>query len=129
MHWIHLTAIIVIAGAVFGVRCLVLPALGAITPEQATLFMGKLMPRVRNTLRFGVLLLVAFEIYVHEWQLEPVSARTLIWHVLTVGLSIVLLLLCVSPHRRLALKVERYRTQLLDLALLLVIALMATFYL
>lgn len=129
MHWIYLTALIVIAGAVFGVRCLVLPALRVVTPEQATLFMGKLMPRVRNTLRFGVLLLVASELYAHIWKLEPVSARTLTWHVLTVALSVVLLLMCVSPHRRLALKVERYRTKLLDLALLLVVALTATAYL
>lgn len=126
MHWIHLIAIIVIAGAVFGVRCLVLPALGAVTPEQATLFMGKLMPRVRNMLRIGVLLLVASELHAHLWQLEPVSARTLTWHLLTVALSVVLLLLCVSPHRRLALKVERHRTRLLDLALLLLLALSVT---
>lgn len=127
MHRIQLISLIALTGIIFGVRHLVLPSVGVLTSEQATVFMGKLMPKLRRALRVGVFLFVATEVYLlfSGSSGDALSWRLLIELALALAVTLIVLLLCISPHRSLALRIEPRRAQLLDVALALLIALLS----
>ncbi|MEP7270965.1 MAG: hypothetical protein ABI882_05650 [Acidobacteriota bacterium] len=127
MHWLHPTSMILLTSTVFAVRYLVMPSLDALPAEDATVFMGKIMNRSRRVLRLGLLILVVSEVYLFAAQTptQASSWRLLVKLALTFAVTLIVLLITVSPHRHLALRVEPWRPQLLDAALALLIALIA----
>lgn len=50
-RWLHLVATILLTGILFSLRCLILPALPSLAPEERIQLMGRLMARTRPALQ------------------------------------------------------------------------------
>ena len=125
MRSLYLISLSLLTGTVFAVRCLLLPSLGVMTPEQATLLRGKLVPRLRRVLRFAVTVFAGTGIYL--FMQTSTSVLSIVQLALTFVVAAVLWLVCVSPHRRIAPEIEQYRPQILNLALTILIALVIVY--
>ena len=125
INWLHLISTILLIGTLFALRWVVLPSLEVLTPEQSTLLMGKLMPKARRVLRLSLLVLVTSGVYlgVKKGLNEALTPLWLFQLALLLATASVVLLLSVSPARRLSLRVQPRRKQLLDLGLALGITL------
>lgn len=125
MRSLYLISLSLLTGTVFAVRCLLLPSLGVLTPEQATLLRGKLVPRMRRVLRITVIVLTGTGIYL--FTQTSASVLSTVQLALTFMVAVVLWIVSVSPHRRIALEIERYRPQILNLALTILLALIIVY--
>lgn len=127
MQLLHLISLILLTGTAFSLRYLVMPSVTALKADDTTLFMGKIMNRSRRVLRAGLLILIATGVYLFASRSasEPMSNRLLANLFLTLAVTLIVFVMSVSPHRRLALWVEPRRRHLLDAALALLIALTA----
>ena len=126
MHWIHLISLTILTGTVFTIRCLVIPSLESLPRGDAVPFMGKLMPRVRLVLRVGLIMLLASAagLFLRD-DTAGFSSREVTLILATVAATLSLLPSAISPHRRLAPKVERHRKSLFTISLFLLILLAA----
>ena len=124
INWLHLISTILLIGTLFAMRWVVLPSIDILTPEQSTLLMGKLMPKARRVMRFSLLVLIASGVYLSlkEGRDDVLTPAWLLKLVLALATALVVLLLSVSPTRRLSMRMQPHRKQLLDLALTLGIA-------
>jgi hypothetical protein len=102
----------------------VLPSLEVLTPEQSTLLMGKLMPKARRVIRLSLLVIIASGVYqtLKQGRNDLLTAAGLFKLALALATAAVVLVLSVSPIRRLSMRLEPHRKRLLDLALFLGIA-------
>ena len=127
MHWINLISLTILTGTVFTIRCLVIPSLESLPRGDAVAFMGKLMPRVRLVLRVGLIMLLASAaglLFLRD-ETASFSSREVTFILATVAATLSLLPSAISPHRRLAPKVERHRKSLFTISLFLLILLAA----
>lgn len=127
MYWLHFISLFILIGIAFSLRYLVLPALVSLTPEQSVQLMGTLMPRVRRAMRLSlfVLLLSGIFIFADRGAIETLTRiRHLARLVLTLVVAALVLFVTISPHRRLALRLEPQRKRLLEATLASLIALM-----
>ena len=124
INWLHLISTILLIGTLFAMRWIVLPSLEVLAPEQSTLFMGKLMPKARRVMRLSLLVLITSGVYLSlkEGRDDMLTPAWLFKLAFAVATALVVLLLSVSPTRRLSMRVQPLRKQLLDLALALGIA-------
>jgi len=124
INWLHLISTILLIGTLFAMRWIVLPSLEVLTPEQSTLLMGKLMPKVRRVMRLSLLVLIASGAYLtlKQGRDDLLTPAWLFKLALALATAAVVLLLSVSPIRRLSMRLQPHRKQLLDLALFLGIA-------
>ena len=127
MRWINLISLTILTGTVFTIRCLVLPSLESLPPAAAVLFMGKLMPKVRRVLGVGVVMLLgsAAGLLLLRDQTANFSFREVTLPLATILATMSLLPFAISPHRRLAPRVELHRKSLFTISLLLLIVLAA----
>lgn len=125
MRSLNLISLSLLTGTVFAVRCLLLPSLAVLTPEQATLLRGKLVPRMRKVLRSAVIVLIGTGIYL--FAQHTASVLPIVKLALTIAAAAVLWLLSVSPHRHIAPGIEQYRPQILNLALTILLALVIVY--
>jgi len=124
INWLHLISTILLIGTLFAMRWIVLPSLEVLTPEQSTLLMGKLMPKARRVMRFTLLVVIASGVYLtlKQGRDDLLTPAWLFKFVLALATAAVVLLLSVSPSRRLSIRLEPHRKRLLDLALFLGVA-------
>jgi uncharacterized membrane protein len=124
INWLHLISTILLIGTLFALRWIVLPSLEVLTPEQSTLLMGKLMPKARRVIRLSLLVIIASGVYqtLKQGRNDLLTAAGLFKLALALATAAVVLVLSVSPIRRLSMRLEPHRKRLLDLALFLGIA-------
>jgi uncharacterized membrane protein len=124
INWLHLISTILLIGTLFAMRWIVLPSLEVLTPEQSTLLMGKLMPKARRVMRLTLIVVIASGVYLtlKQGRDDLLAPAWLFKFVLALATAAVVLLLSVSPIRRLSMRLEPHRKRLLDLALFLGIA-------
>ena len=124
INWLHLISTILLIGTLFAVRWIVLPSLEVLTPEQSTLLMGKLMPKARRVMRLTLIVVIASGVYLtlKQGRDDLLTPAWLFKFVLALATAAVVLLLSVSPIRRLSIRLEPHRKRLLDLALFLGVA-------
>ncbi len=119
IRWLHITSAIVLAGTLFALRVLVLPSLSILQPEEAIQLLGRLMTKVRRTLQVSLVVLIATGIY---RALSALFTTSWLWWsklILSALLLVVVLLLSLSPERKLALKLQAERKVLLNWSLVL----------
>ena len=126
LRWLHIVAIILLTGTIFSLRCLVIPALAVLAPEERTRLMGRLMARTRPTLWASSILF-----FVSSLLLAIRQSGTGLLPVVKLTLSALLLLtvflIAIPPHRTLAPRLLPIRERLLEVALAL--ALLTCFWL
>jgi hypothetical protein len=124
MRWINLLSLTVLTGIVFGIRCLVIPSIESMPRTEGVRLMGKLMPRARRQLALGLIFFLGSAIaQLALGDLTPAAgANEMIARATAILVTVVLVPLTLSPHRRISLRIERHRKTLLTIALILLIA-------
>lgn len=80
---------------------------------------------MRRVLRITVIVLTGTGIYL--FTQTSASVLSTVQLALTFMVAVVLWIVSVSPHRRIALEIERYRPQILNLALTILLALIIVY--